>query len=114
MSLKSNSAAIMVHLNRATDATALGLATTVFDRAVMRTPVRTRRLQASWVLSSGDTLTAPHKPLGVYADAPRAPKLDGRVFTIINTTPYASAVENGGPRNAAVHMLASAFEEAIR
>jgi len=114
MSLKSDSATIMKHLNSDVDAAALGLATKVFDKAVMRTPVRTRRLQASWVLSTGNILTASHKPLGFYANAPRAPKLKGRVFTVINTTPYASTVENGGPRNAAVQMLASAFDEATR
>jgi len=114
MSLKSNSEAIMAQLNKDIDGTALGLATKVFNKAVMRTPVRTRRLQASWVLSAGNKLTAPHKPIGVYANAPRAPKLEGRVFTVINTTPYASTVENGGPRNVAVQMLASAFDEATR
>jgi len=114
MSLKSDSATIMKHLNSDVDAKSLHLATTIFNKAVMRTPVRTRRLQASWVLSTGNILTAPHKPLGVYVNAPRAPKLKGRVFTIINTTPYASTVENGGPRNVAVQMLSSAFEEAMR
>lgn len=88
------------------------LANSVFNGCVDRTPVRSGNLRASWRIEYGGSPDMSSFVIGGTPDSPMSAPTAGKIpkgalnVYIVNCTPYADLVEDGGPKNPPHHMLA--------